>query len=79
MSILGSPAALPRTLIIHHQLDTCKHTLPGVDPFIKWSAGRARVTWLSGGDSTGDPVSTFSYHGFHGLNERVVGLAASFR
>ncbi len=47
MSILGSPASLPRTLVIHHEADACRATLPaGVDPFIKWSAGRARVTWV---------------------------------
>jgi hypothetical protein len=42
MSILGSPASLPRTLIIHHNQDSCRLTLPaGVEPFVKWSAGRA--------------------------------------
>src|SRR4030088_573876 len=50
MSILGSPASLPRTLVIHHSQDSCRATLPaGVDPFIKWSAGRARGAWVSGG------------------------------
>jgi len=35
---------LPRTLVIHHTQDSCRSTLPaGVDPFVKWSAGRARV------------------------------------
>ena len=54
MSILGSPAALPRTLVIHHRQDGCRATLPaGVDPFIKWSAGRARVSWLTGGVERG--------------------------
>ena len=43
MSILGSPASLPRTLVIHHRQDSCRLTLPaGVEPFVKWSAGRAR-------------------------------------
>jgi hypothetical protein len=57
MSILGSPASLPRTLVIHHSQDSCRSTLPaGVEPFIKWSAGRARVTWVSGGVSQGDLV-----------------------
>src|ERR1700687_3134124 len=57
MSILGSPASLPRTLVIHHSEDSCRVTLPaGVDPFIKWSAGRARVTWISGGRSEGGRV-----------------------
>jgi hypothetical protein len=79
MAILGSPAALPRTLVIHHQADSCRATLPaGVDPFIKWSGGRARVAWLSGGAENGDPCEAGGHHGFNGLDGQVVGLAAGF-
>lgn len=78
-SILGSPAALPRTLVIHHREDGCKFTLPaGVEPFIKWSAGRARVNWLSGGADEGNPCEARAHHGFNGLDDQVVGLAATF-
>ena len=78
--ILGSPAALPRTLVIHHRQDGCKFTLPaGVDPFIKWSAGRARASWLSGGADEGNPCEAAAHHGFNGLDGQVVGLAAGFR
>ena len=80
MSILGSPAALPRTLVIHHRQDSCRATLPaGVDPFIKWSAGRARVSWLTGGAEQGDPCEAGGHHGFAGLDGQVVALAAGFR
>jgi hypothetical protein len=80
MSILGSPAALPRTLVIHHRNDGCKFTLPaGVDPFIRWSGGRARVVWVSGGRSEGDACEARAYHGFNGLDGQVAGLAAGFR
>jgi len=80
MSILGSPSALPRTLVIHHTSDGCRATLPaGVDPFIRWSAGRARVKWLSGGAEQGDPCEARAHHGFNGLDGQVVGLAAGFR
>lgn len=80
MSILGSPAALPHTLVIHHRQDSCRATLPaGVDPFIKWSAGRARVSWLTGGVEQGDPCQAGGHHGFAGLDGQVVALAASFR
>ena len=80
MSIVGSPAALPRTLIIHHSQDTCKHTLPaGVEPFIKWSAGRARVSWVSGGTSQGDPCEALSYYGFNGIDGQIVAIAGGFR
>ena len=80
MSILGSPSALPRTLVIHHRQDGCRSTLPaGVDPFIKWSGGRARVSWLTGGVEQGDPCQAGGHHGFAGLDGQVVALAAGFR
>jgi hypothetical protein len=79
MSILGSPAALPRTLVIHHREDGCKFTQPaGVEPFIKWAGGKARVSWLSGGAEQGDPCEAGGHHGFSGLDGQVVGLAAGF-
>jgi hypothetical protein len=80
MSILGSPASLPRTLVIHHRQDSCRSTLPaGVEPFIKWSAGRARVRWVSGGVSEGDPCEARAYHGFNGIDGQIVGIAAGVR
>jgi hypothetical protein len=69
MSILGSPASLPRTLVIHHRQDGCRLTLPaGVEPFIKWSAGRARATWVSGGNDEGNPCEALAHHGFTETN-----------
>ena len=80
MSILGSPASLPRTFVIHHRQDSCRLTLPaGVEPFVKWSAGRARAVWVSGGVSEGDPCEARAYHGFNGLDGQIVGIAAGFR
>jgi hypothetical protein len=80
MSILGSPAALPRTLVIHHSQDGCRLTLPaGVEPFIKWSSGRARATWVSGGTDEGNPCEARAHHGFNGLDGQIVGIAGSFR
>jgi hypothetical protein len=79
MSILGSPSLLPRTLVIHHRQDACRRTLPaGVEPFIKWSAGRARVVWVSGGVSEGNPCEALAYHGFNGIDGRIVGIAGGF-
>jgi hypothetical protein len=79
-AILGSPVALPRTLVIHHRQDGCKFTQPaGVDPFIKWAAGRARASWLSGGTDVGNPCEAEAHHGFNGLDGQVVGLAGGFR
>jgi len=79
MAIIGSPSALPLTLVIHHSADSCRATLPaGVEPFIKWSAGRARVAWVSGGKEEGDPCEAGGHHGFNGLDGEIVGLAAGF-
>ena len=79
-SILGSPAALPRTLIIHHRRDGCRFTQPtGVDPFIAWAGGKARVKWLDGGENEGDPCQAQAYHGFNGLDAQLVSAAVSFR
>jgi hypothetical protein len=79
MSILGSPSALPHTLVIHHRRDGCRATLPaGVEPFINWSDGRARVNWIDGGTNEGDACQAMAYHGFNGLDDRIVSTAASF-
>jgi len=79
ISILNSPTVLPPTLVIHHRQDGCRATLPaGVEPFIKWSAGRARVSWVSGGEEVGDPCQAMAHHGFNGLDSQIVGLAAGF-
>jgi hypothetical protein len=79
-NILGSPARLPKTLVIHHRHDGCKFTQPaGVAPFIKWARGKARVVWLDGGSTQGNPCQAKAHHGFEGLDGRVVALAAAFR
>jgi hypothetical protein len=79
-SILGSPSSLPRTLVIHNRQDACRYTSPaGVEPFVKWAAGRARAAWLNGGVSRGEACEAEAYHGFNGLDGQVVSLAASFR
>ena len=79
-NILGSPAKLPRTLVIHHRHDGCHVTRPaGVAPFITWARGKARVVWLDGGSSNGRQCGARAHHGFAGLDARVVALAATFR
>jgi hypothetical protein len=80
VAILSSPGTLPPTLVIHHRQDGCRVSQPaGVDPFIRWAAGRARVVWLDGGMSTGDPCRARSHHGFNGIDDQVVALAVEFR
>lgn len=79
-AILGSADQLPPTLVVHHRQDGCRFTLPaGVDPFLKWAGGKARVTWLDGGKSEGDACQSFAYHGFHGIEQKMVAAIAGFR
>jgi hypothetical protein len=79
-SILRSPKALPQTLVIHHKKDGCDTTRPkGVDPFIRWSEGRARAHWVEGGDPKGPPCKALHYHGFPGHDVEVVSLVVKFR
>lgn len=78
-NILGSPDKLPRTLVIHHRKDGCKFTRPeGVEPFVKWAGGKARVVWLEGGSEQGNPCQAKSYHGFLGIDGKVVSAVAGF-
>ena len=70
---------LPRTLVIHHRHDGCRFTSPaGVQPFLDWAKGKAKVVWLDGGASVGDPCQARGYHGFNGLDAQVVSLVAAF-
>lgn len=78
-AILGSPAALPPTLVVHHRHDGCHMTLPaGVEPFVAWAHGKARVNWLDGGASDGPPCEARAHHGFNGIDGQVVSAVAGF-
>jgi hypothetical protein len=78
-NILTSPAALPPTLVIHHRHDECDKTSPsGVAPFLAWAGGKARVVWLDGGVSEGPPCEAQAYHGFNGIDGRVVAAVSAF-
>jgi len=79
MGLLGSPALLPRTLVIHHRQDSCRFTRPeGVAPFTAWARGKAQVVWFEGGSARGDPCEPFHHHGFAGQDEQVVSTVVSF-
>jgi hypothetical protein len=76
---IGSPAALPPVLVVHHRLDGCRVTPPAaVEPFRAWGGARVRVAWIDGGTDAGDPCQARGYHGFAGQDGRVVGLVAGF-
>jgi hypothetical protein len=78
-SAVGSPAALPPTLIVHHRRDGCRFTPPdAVEPFKAWGGARVRVAWMDGGVNEGDPCQARGHHGFNGLDGRVVATVARF-
>jgi hypothetical protein len=78
-SLLGSRTLLPPTLVVHHRQDKCWLTSPeGVAPFIAWSKGKAKVTWLEGGEEVGNPCEAKGHHGFAGIDQKVVDAVAAF-
>ena len=79
INILESPNLLPPTLVIHHRSDHCKHTLPdGVQDFVFWSKGKSKIVWLEGGEEVGNPCEAQSYHGFRGIDQKVVDVVSGF-
>jgi hypothetical protein len=78
-SQIGSPGALPPTLVVHHRQDGCHHTPPSaVEPFKAWGGSRVTVAWMDGGTDLGNPCQARAYHGFNGLDGRVVSTVAQF-
>ena len=79
MNILGDARALPKTLIIHHRNDNCRRTSPaGVKDFMTWTQNAAKFVWLDGGDEIGNPCEAQSFHGFRGIDQKVVDSVAMF-
>ena len=77
--MIGDPGRLPPTLIIHHKQDTCRVTLPeSAVAFQQWTGGKARVLWIDGGSSTGNPCQARAYHGFIGREGQVVSAITGF-
>jgi len=77
--MIGDPGRLPPTLIIHHRQDSCRLTLPdSAVTFQQWAGGKARLIWIDGGSSTGDPCQARAYHGFIGREGQVVSAITSF-
>ncbi len=78
-SMIGDPARLPPTLIIHHRQDNCRLTLPeSAEEFRQWAGGRARLVWIEGGSSTGNPCQARAHHGFIGREGQVVAAITGF-
>ena len=76
---IRSPQVLPPTMVVHHRNDGCRVTPPvGVAQFAKWAGSKARIVWLNGGTTKGNPCEAQSYHGFLGLDGQVVATIAGF-
>lgn len=60
-------------LVMHHQQDGCRHCAPSDLPALldKLPAGY-QVRMYEGGNNVGDPCEAMAYHGFNGLEARVV-------
>jgi hypothetical protein len=79
-AVLGAPLALPSTLVVHHRNDACKFTLPSaVDPFIRWSGGKASVRWIdTRGQSASSVCGPLGAHGFYRQDGPAVSAIISF-
>jgi hypothetical protein len=70
---------MPRTLVLHNKSDACDLTpVSAVEPFIKWSGGKASLQWIGGSGPGKDPCGPNSAHGFMGADSQVVGAIAGF-
>lgn len=78
-SILGGASKLPITLVVHHRGDRCPLTPPeGATAFVDWSAGKATMHWVEGGESGGAPCRPMSAHGYFGQDIAAVSAITSF-
>jgi dienelactone hydrolase len=79
--LLGDPARLPRTLVLHHREDACHLTPPGaVAEFVRWSGGRARTVWITGGVPAGlsPPCRPGTPHTFAGREQAAASAIMQF-
>jgi pimeloyl-ACP methyl ester carboxylesterase len=76
---LGTPAILPRTLVLHHRQDGCRLTPPeAVVPFVAWTGGRARARWIDGGGGDGFPCRPNTPHTFTGRTRAAADAIIQF-
>jgi hypothetical protein len=77
--LMKSPGLMPRTLVLHNKNDACDLTPPSaVEPFLKWSGGKATVTWIGGSGPGKDPCGPNSAHGYMGADAQVVSATVNF-
>lgn len=64
---IDNPSTLLRTLVVHHREDACRFTpAEDVPEFVRWTRGRARVAWVTGGGGFGPPCRPGTAHTFSG-------------
>jgi hypothetical protein len=81
---LGSASALPPTLVIHNRRDDCRVThYEMVPPFMARASDRARLVWIDGGTSEGNPCRNQAYHGLIGregaVESAIIGFVMAMR
>jgi len=60
-------------LVVHHQDDGCKHCFASDLPLLTSHLPAAhKVLMFQGGRNTGDPCEAMAYHGFNGIEDRVI-------
>jgi len=76
---IKSPSAMPRTLVLHNKNDACDLTpVSAVEPFVKWTGGKASLQWIGGSGGGKDPCGPNTAHGFMGADGEVVGAIVGF-
>jgi hypothetical protein len=76
---IKTPSIMPRTLVLHNRNDGCDLTpVSAVEPFVKWSGGKAKLQWIGGNGPGKDPCGPNSAHGFAGADSEVVSALAGF-
>jgi len=80
MATLGSPGMLPATLVVHHNHDVCRFTLPSdASRFVAWSGGKARIQWINTtGEPSNNPCNAAGAHGFFKQDGPAVSAIISF-
>ncbi len=65
--ILGTPAALPAMLVVHHRRDECDRTSPAdAQSFVAWAGGKATLRWIdNNGPPVPNPCGPRGAHGFY--------------
>ncbi|MFB9158178.1 alpha/beta hydrolase, partial [Chromobacterium violaceum] len=83
----GSLAGLPLerlavpVLMIQHRRDECRASRPGnLGPVLDRLRADAprELMLLDGGGSEGDPCQPWAWHGYNGIERRVLGLAGAW-